>query len=93
MDGRDVRRGSAVTDRINQARIAAIWMVHGAALAKLLRANARARHARNLEAALEEAAAIIAEEVGKADLSAAMDWVTEQTWGHGGIAAPGGSRH
>lgn len=78
-------------DGTSQARVAAIWMVHGALLARLLRASGRDLHARNLEAALAEASDILAEEIGRARLSAAMDWVSERAWGE--AAGPAGPRH
>jgi hypothetical protein len=79
-------RSNLVTDPIRQARVAALWMVHGAALSKLLRAHGRSEHADNLEAALDEVSDIVAGSVGQPALARALDWVSDQLWDQPGIA-------
>ena len=60
------------------ARMAALWIMHGTACVKLLRANGRTLHAENFEAALREFVDIIAGEVGRDILTEAMDWASGQ---------------
>jgi len=79
-DGNGQRVGSGVTDEVRNARVAAISMANGAALAKLLRAHGRGDHADALEAALDAVADIVSNEVGRRTLSEAMSWVTDQVW-------------
>lgn len=62
----------------NNARMAALWIMHGTACVKLLKANGRELHADNFEAALREFVDIIADEVGRDNLSEAMDWAAAQ---------------
>jgi hypothetical protein len=62
----------------NNARMAALWIMHGTACVKLLKAHGRSLHAENFEAALREFVDIIADEVGRENLSAAMDWAATQ---------------
>jgi len=69
-----------VTDEVRSARVAAISMANGAALAKLLRAHGRAAHADAIDAALNEVADIVSTEVGRRTLSEAMSWVSDQVW-------------
>ena len=79
-------------DRDHDARVAALWILHGGACAKLLRAHGRVGHADNFEAALSEVAEIVADRVGRDTLSAAMDWASDQLWGTldgSGPSAPG----
>jgi len=70
-----------MNDREHDARVAALWILHGGACAKLLRAHGRGGHAESFEAALGEVAAIVAGEVGEDTLTAAMDWASNQLWG------------
>jgi hypothetical protein len=79
-------RNILVTDPIRQARVAALWMVHGAALSKLLRAHGRSEHADNLEAALGVVSDIVAGSVGRPALAHALDWVSDQLWDQPGVA-------
>lgn len=60
------------------ARMAALWIMHGTACIKLLRAHGRTLHADNFEAALREFVDIIADEVGRDTLTEAMDWAAGQ---------------
>jgi len=69
-----------VSDPVHNARIAALSMANGAALAKLLRAHGRGAHADAIEAALSEVAEIVSTEVGRRTLSEAMSWVSDQVW-------------
>lgn len=66
------------------ARMAALWIMHGTACIKLLRAHGRALHADNFEAALREFVDIIADEVGRDTLTEAMDWAAGQISVYGG---------
>jgi len=68
-------------DRENEARMAALWLIHGDACVKLLQAHGRAGHAENFAAALGQVAEIVADEVGRDTLSAAMDWASNHLWG------------
>ena len=68
-------------DREHDARVAALWILHGKACVKLLRAHGRAGHAESFAQALHEVAEIVAQEVGRDILSAAMDWASSQLWG------------
>lgn len=68
-------------DREHDARVAALWILHGGACVKLLRAHGRGGHAESFEAALSEVASIVADQVGQDMLSAAMDWASNQLWG------------
>ncbi len=68
-------------DREHDARVAALWILHGNACVKLLRAHGRAGHAESFAAALHEVAEIVADEVGREILRAAMDWASSQLWG------------
>ena len=52
-----------VEDQLHHTRVAALSMVHGAALARLLRAHGRGAHADNIEAALQDFAEIITGEL------------------------------
>jgi hypothetical protein len=69
-----------LSDPVHNARIAALSMANGAALAKLLRAHGRGEHANAIEAALAEVAEIVSTEVGRRTLSEAMSWVSDQVW-------------
>lgn len=69
-----------MTDEMRNARVAAISMANGAALAKLLRAHGRHDHAEAVERALEEIAEIVSTEVGRQTLTEAMSWVSDQVW-------------
>lgn len=71
-----------------QLRAAALWLVHGAALARLLSAHGHERHAHNLQAALDEVAHIIAAETEPGALSDAMSAAADELWEAG---APSGS--
>lgn len=73
-------RTSEVTDEVRSARVAAISMANGSALAKLLRAHGRDEHADAIEAALSEVAEIVSTEVGRKTLTEAMSWVSDQVW-------------
>jgi len=66
---------------VHDARVAALWILHGGACVKLLRAHGRAGHAENFQAALGEVAEIVANRVGRDTLNAAMDWASSQLWG------------
>ena len=82
-----------MSDPIHNARIAALSMANGAALAKLLRANGRGGHADAVEAALSEVAEIVSTEVGRRTLSEAMSWVSDQVWNCEPLATESVSRH
>jgi hypothetical protein len=69
-----------LSDPVHNARIAALSMANGAALARLLRAHGRGEHADAIEAALSEVAEIVSTEVGRRTLSEAMSWVSDKVW-------------
>lgn len=77
-------------DRQRDARVAALWILHGGACAKLLRAHGRDNHAENFEAALGQVAEIVADQVGRDTLTEAMDWASNQLWGSPDIEPPRG---
>ena len=68
-------------NEMDRARVAAIWMVQGAVLAKLLRAHGKDAHAGHLESALNEVLQIISREVDRDALTNAMSWITDRMWG------------
>jgi hypothetical protein len=67
-------------DAVARARLAALWMAQGAALAKLLRGHGEETHAGALEAALDEVARILARGIDGQTLMGAVDWIADQTW-------------
>lgn len=67
-----------MTGQDYNARMAALWIMHGTACVKLLKAHGRQLHADNFEAALREYVDIIAGEVGRDTLTEAMDWAAGQ---------------
>lgn len=82
-----------MSDRVHNARIAALSMANGSALAKLLRAHGRDGHADAVEAALSEVAEIVSTEVGRHTLSEAMSWVSDQVWNCEQFATESVARH
>ena len=64
-----------VRDQTYHARVAAMSLAHGAALAKLLRAHGCDEHAKNVEAALIAFQQIVTVEVGQPILNEALNWV------------------
>ena len=82
-----------MSNRIHNARIAALSMANGNALAKLLRAHGRGGHADAVEAALSEVAEIVSTEVGRRTLSEAMSWVSDQVWNCEHLVPESASRH
>jgi len=82
-----------VSDSVRSARVAAISMANGAALAKLLRAHGRADHADAIDAALSEVADIVSTEVGRRTLSEAMSWVSDQVWNCDELSPTSSARH
>lgn len=75
------------------ARVAALGIMQSAACAKLLRAHGRHRHADNFEAALNAFIEIVAGEVGRDKLTAAMNWAANQAWGCDGETNPAPQQH
>lgn len=69
----------------DQLRATALWLVHGTALAKLLAAHGREDHARNLLAAIDEAAKILAADLDPGVLAEAMSWAADQVWESDGM--------
>src|SRR4249920_2457353 len=69
-----------MSEIIQNARVAALSMANGAALARLLRAHGMGAHADALEAALNEVASIVSTQVGRENLAEAVSWVTDQIW-------------
>jgi hypothetical protein len=82
-----------MSEPANRARLTALSMAHGAALAKLLRAHGRKLHADNLDAALLESFEIVSREVGAARLAEAVRWVAEQAGADDEVIAPAATRH
>lgn len=82
-----------MSDPVHNARIAALSMANGAALAKLLRAHGCGEHADAVEAALSAVAEIVSTEVGRRTLSEAMSWVSDQVWNCEALATESPSRH
>jgi hypothetical protein len=78
---------------IYNARVAALSMANGAALAKLLRAHGLGDHADNIESALAAIADIVSVEVGREKLTEAMSWVSDQIWNCGEVPPATASRH
>lgn len=76
-DGIDGDGMNGVGDKV---RATALWLVHGASLARLLAAHGRDDHARNLLAALDEAARILAADLAPGVLAEAMSWAADQVW-------------
>ena len=79
--------------RDQQARATALWILHSAACAKLLRAHGRSYQADAFEAALSELTEIVAHELGRKRLSAALDWAADQTSQSGTEFDPIPTRH
>lgn len=79
-------------NRTYEARVAALSLAHGRALARLLRAHGRAAQAEQVEAALGEVFRIVDAELGGTALAEAVRWVAEQADGADG-AAPTPLRH
>jgi hypothetical protein len=75
--------------------MAALWMLHGSACVRLLRAHGRTEHADGFAAALRAVAEIVAGELGLDTLNAAMDWASNQLWGgpETASAVPPGKGH
>ena len=65
-----------MNDCEHDARVAALWILHGGACVKLLRAHGRSSHALENFEGSERSGVIVADEVGEDTLSAAMDWAT-----------------
>ena len=76
-------------EQTNHARVAALSIAHGAALAKLLRAHGRGDHAANVEAALSAFMKIVSDEVGYPLLAEAMNLVSDETAGPAHMQAVG----
>jgi len=76
-----------VAGNIDRARVTALSLAHGSALARLLRTHGRDAHADGVDAALQEIFRIVAAELGGGTLSEAIRWIAEQTDGNGEEAA------
>jgi hypothetical protein len=87
------RRTSPVTDPNETARMAALWMMHSAALSRLLRAHGRDDHADSLEAALGEVGNILTARIGETAFTDAMDWASAQLWDQQGFLPQSTARH
>ena len=80
-------------ERTQTAKLSALWLLHGRACTKLLRAHGEESHAVNFDAALDQIMQILAADVGKRELVEAMDWATEELWDCGPIEDVCPSRH
>jgi hypothetical protein len=69
-----------MTDADFNASLAAVWLVHGHALARLLHHHGQTEHADNVERALDTFMEIVSDEVGGDVLRQAMDRMTESLW-------------
>lgn len=76
-----------MTDKTLDPRIAALWLVHGRACADLLRAHGRDGHAEHYEKAMAAVMDILAAELGRKRLAAAIDWVSDELWADRGSSA------
>jgi hypothetical protein len=74
-----------VEDQTHHARVVALSMAHGAALAKLLRAHGKYEHADNIDAALKDFAAIVSGQVGPHALEQALSWAARQALEENGL--------
>ncbi len=74
-------------DQTHHARVVALSMAHGAALAKLLRAHGKDEHADNIDAALKDFAAIVSGQVGTHALEQALSWAARQALEEGRLEA------
>lgn len=72
-------------DQTHHARVVALTMAHGAALARLLRAHGKHEHADNIDAALKDFADIVSSQVGSHALEQALSWAARQALEEGGI--------
>lgn len=72
-------------DQTHHARVVALSMAHGAALAKLLRAHGKHEHADNIDAALKDFADIVSGQVGSHALEQALCWAAHQALEEGGL--------
>ena len=72
-------------DQTHHARVVALSMAHGAALAKLLRAHGKHEHADNIDAALKDFAAIVSGQVGTHALEQALSWAAREALEDGGF--------
>ena len=79
-------------DRTQSAKLSALWILHGRACVRLLRAHGQEDHAVNFDAALDQITEILAADVGKQTLVDAMDWATDELW-ECGPATAGIARH
>ncbi len=78
-------RERAVEDQTHHARVVALSMAHGAALAKLLRAHGKDEHADNIDAALKDFADIVSSQVGSYALEQALSWAARQALEDSGL--------
>jgi hypothetical protein len=69
-----------MTDRDFNAKLAAVWLVHGQALAHLLHHHGQPEHAVNVERALGVFMEIVSDEVGSDVLRDALDQMTNSLW-------------
>ncbi len=82
-----------MSDREEVARVTALWILHSAACAKLLRSKGRNWQADAFEVALSELTEIMSGELGRKRLEAAMDWAATQASKSGAEYDPIPSRH
>lgn len=75
-----------MTDADFNARLAAVWLVHGQALARLLHKHGRTEHADDVERALKVFMETVSDEVGGDVLRAALDRMTDTLWQSEGVS-------
>ena len=69
-------------------KVAALWIMHGRSSANVLRAHGQTHHARSQEEAMDALLEILAAQLGRSELAAAIDWVSENLWS-GQATSPG----
>jgi hypothetical protein len=82
-----------MADSTYQARVTALSMAHGSALAGLLRAHGQAGHAEHLDAAMAAVFRIVSTQVGPNTLAEAMRWIAEEAGRSPNAAPPNETRH
>jgi len=79
-------------DQTRSLGMTALWVLHGASLAGLLRSHGERGHADNLDFALQAVSHILGKEIGEAVWREAVDWASDQI-GIDGHALRTSTRH
>ena len=67
-----------MTDKIHQARVAALSIAQCSAVIHLLRAHGETEHAECMETAISMVASIVSNELGSDALADAVNWVSHE---------------